>query len=172
MQFAQQVEDLRLHRDVQRRGGLVEDDDVRVGRQRPRDGNPLALATGKLVRESVQVFGANPHLSRDLGRNRAHVPGRRRTLHEQRLSDDLPDRQARIERRLRVLEHDLHVTAALARIVIDPVERARGGFDQAHQQLRQCAFAAAGLADHAQGFAGAHVQVDTVQGVGQALGTA
>jgi hypothetical protein len=46
---AQQVEDLRLHGNVKRRGGLVADDQVRFDGQRPRDGDALALPAGKLM---------------------------------------------------------------------------------------------------------------------------
>ena len=50
LQLSQQVEDLRLHRDVERRGRLVADDQLRLHRQRARDGDALALAAGELVR--------------------------------------------------------------------------------------------------------------------------
>ena len=41
LQFAQQVEDLRLHADVQRRGWLVAVDQLRLHRQRAGDGDAL-----------------------------------------------------------------------------------------------------------------------------------
>jgi hypothetical protein len=71
---------------------------------------------------------------------------------------------------LRVLEHDLHVAAAFLGVVVNPLELARRRFDQPHQQLRQGALATAGLAHDAQGFAGTHLKVDAVQGVGQGFG--
>ena len=42
----EQVEHLRLHRGVERRGRLVEQQDRRLEDQRARDGHALALAAG------------------------------------------------------------------------------------------------------------------------------
>ena len=53
LQVAQQVEDLRADRDVERRDRLVEHDELRRQRQRPGDGDALALAARELVREQV-----------------------------------------------------------------------------------------------------------------------
>ena len=50
LQAHQQVEHLRLHRHVERRGGFIEQHDLRIGDQRARHRHPLALATGNLVR--------------------------------------------------------------------------------------------------------------------------
>ena len=44
LQLVEQVDHLRLDRDVQRRHRLVEQDQLRVHRQRARDPDPLALA--------------------------------------------------------------------------------------------------------------------------------
>ncbi len=167
LQVRQQVEDLRLHRDVQGRGRLVEDDDVRVRRQGPGNGDALALAAGELVRVALQVFAADAYLLRHLGGDLTHLCHRGVAQGEQRLGDDLPDRQARVEGRLRVLEHDLHVAVALAVAGVGPAQVAAAGLDQAHEQLRQGALAAARFADDAQGFPGAQFQVDAVQGMGE-----
>ena len=53
----QQVEDLRLDRDVERRDRLVGDDQLRLQRQRARDADALALAARELVRVAVVVLG-------------------------------------------------------------------------------------------------------------------
>ena len=57
LQVLEQVEDLRLNRDVERRDGLVAEDELRVDRERAGDADPLALAAGELVREPVVVLG-------------------------------------------------------------------------------------------------------------------
>src|SRR5260370_37202473 len=44
LQIAQQVDHLRLHRDVERRDRLIADDQARVKRERAGDADPLALA--------------------------------------------------------------------------------------------------------------------------------
>src|SRR6202049_2920664 len=52
--LVQKLEHLRLDRDVERRDGLVADQQHRLHRQRPRDTDPLALPTGELVRIALQ----------------------------------------------------------------------------------------------------------------------
>ena len=52
LQVAQEVDDLALHRKVERRGRLVEQDEFRIEHQRAGDGDALALAAGEFVRES------------------------------------------------------------------------------------------------------------------------
>ena len=49
LQIGQQVDDLCLHRYVQRGNRLVAHDEFRVQHQRTRDADSLALATGKFV---------------------------------------------------------------------------------------------------------------------------
>ena len=52
LQILHQVEDLRLHRDVERRDGLVRDDEIGLDRERPRDADALALAARRIRAES------------------------------------------------------------------------------------------------------------------------
>ena len=49
-QLLEQLEDLRLHHHVERRGGLVADDQLGLAGQRERDHHALAHAAGELVR--------------------------------------------------------------------------------------------------------------------------
>ena len=62
LQAAHQVEHLRLHRHVERRGRLVADQERRVAGQRPRDRDALALSAGELVRELLPVGAAEADL--------------------------------------------------------------------------------------------------------------
>ena len=48
--LVEQLEHLRLHRDVERRDRLVGDQHLRLHRERARDADALALAAGELVR--------------------------------------------------------------------------------------------------------------------------
>ena len=56
LELLEQVDHLRLDRDVERRHRLVGDDQLRPQRERARDADPLALAAGELVREAVVVL--------------------------------------------------------------------------------------------------------------------
>jgi hypothetical protein len=50
LQILQQVQNLRLHADIERRHGFVADDQPRRQRQRPRNADPLPLPAGKRMR--------------------------------------------------------------------------------------------------------------------------
>src|SRR5206468_7834808 len=50
LQVLQQVDHLRLDRDIERRYRLVAHDEARLDRERPRDADALALAARELVR--------------------------------------------------------------------------------------------------------------------------
>ncbi len=65
-QIHQQVEDLRLDRDVERSDGLVADDQPRLDRQRPRDADPRPLAAGELMRVATAVGRIETDLTEDL----------------------------------------------------------------------------------------------------------
>ena len=60
LQVVEEVDDLRLDRDVERRDGLVGDDQARVERQGARDADALPLAARELVRVAVVVLGREP----------------------------------------------------------------------------------------------------------------
>ena len=58
----QQLDDLRLHRDVQRADRLVTDDEFRLHGDGACDGEALALAAGELMRITVAAFGVEADL--------------------------------------------------------------------------------------------------------------
>ena len=109
LQVLQQVQDLRLHRDVERRDRLVADDQLRLERERARDPDPLALAAGELVRVAVDVLGREADAGEQLADAALHVL--LGAVDRERLADDLADALARVQRRVRVLEDDLHLLA-------------------------------------------------------------
>ena len=49
-EFQEQIDDLRLNRDVERRDRFIADDKCGLDRERSRDPDPLPLTAGKLVR--------------------------------------------------------------------------------------------------------------------------
>ncbi len=57
LQVAHQVEDLRLHRHVERGGRLVADDEFGIAGKRARDRDALALSAGEFVRIFHPVGG-------------------------------------------------------------------------------------------------------------------
>ena len=74
LQVLEQVDDLRLDRDVERRHRLVADDEVWLGGERAGDADALALAAGEFVRPAMrgvarQAHGVEQHV-RCAGRDR------------------------------------------------------------------------------------------------------
>ena len=63
LQVLQQVDDLRLDRDVERGDRLVEHQEARGHGQRARDSDPLALAAGELVRVALERVAPIPTIS-------------------------------------------------------------------------------------------------------------
>ena len=161
LQLQQQVDDLRLHRDVEGGDQLVGDQAFRLHRQRPRDADALALAAGEFMRIAVGRHRAaaapGPAARRcapAIWRLRAHA------VHRQRLGQGLAHRHARVERAVGVLEHHLHA-AVEARAALGPVERPhvdavdsdacpRSGSMQPDEAAREGGLAAAGFADDAE----------------------
>ena len=62
LQVAQEVDDLPLHGEIERRGRLVEQDELRVEHQRAGDGDALPLPAGEFVREAVQRVRVEPDI--------------------------------------------------------------------------------------------------------------
>ena len=123
LQLVQQVQDLRLHRDVERAGRLVEHDQVRVERQRAGDRDALPLPAGELVRVAVEVLPAEPDLLQQLDHAFGQVGAGRLAIDAERPADDVDDEMARIERGERILEHDLAVAPELPPgVAADPVD--------------------------------------------------
>ena len=67
LQLHEQVDDLRLDRDVERRHRLVADEQARLERQRAGDADALALAAGELVRVALGHVGQQADHGDQLG---------------------------------------------------------------------------------------------------------
>ncbi|MHC2878865.1 hypothetical protein ACVI53_001735 [Bradyrhizobium barranii subsp. barranii] len=113
---ASRLEDLRLDRDVERRGRLVRNQQFRLAGQRDRNRDALAHAAGTLMR-----ILREPLLRRrdaDGGEQLDAALPRRRRVELEMLLDRLhqlgADGQHRVERGHGVLEHDREVAPAQA----------------------------------------------------------
>ena len=67
LQFLEQVEDLRLDRDIERAGRLVEHQEFRFEDDGAGDGDALALATGEFVGIAVGDGGIEPDRQQHVG---------------------------------------------------------------------------------------------------------
>ena len=163
LQLLQEVEDLRPDRHVERRHRLVADDELRLDRKRPGDADALALPAGELVRVAPGVERLEPDHLEELGDALLALGRRHHVVQHQRLGENLADGHARVERRERVLEDQLHLAAQGAEgglaqggdIVAVEDDAAGGRLDQPHHEPPDRRLAAAGLADERQRLAGA-----------------
>ena len=114
LQFAHQVEDLRLDGHVERGGRLVGDQHLGVARQRHGDHHALAHAARKLMRIGVRAplrlrdVHAAQHLDRPVHRLAAATA----LVQRDRLADLPADGEQRIERGHRLLKDHRDVVAA------------------------------------------------------------
>jgi hypothetical protein len=107
LQFAHQIEDLRLQGHVERGGGLVRDQQPGIAGQRHRDHHALAHA----ARELVRIFVDAPLRRRDMDaaqqfdRALTRVALRAAAMAQDGLDDLIADGKTRIERCHRLLEN-------------------------------------------------------------------
>src|SRR5699024_11263205 len=94
--------------EVQRRDGLVADDELRLWRESTCDGDPLSLPAGELAGQALRGVGRQAYLVQQLPDPLAGVLGRGPLDHE-RLREDLPPCQGRAGRGVGILEDHLDV---------------------------------------------------------------
>ena len=109
---------------------LVADEQLRLGRQRPRDRHPLSLSARELAREDASPLRERARRRRAAPRSARGDRPAGEPLDAHRLGDLIPDRHPGIQGALRVLEDDLDVggAGAAARRRAGPASpRRRGG---------------------------------------------
>ena len=113
-QIAQQVEDLRLGRHIERGGRLICNQELRSQRDCHGDRDALALATGEFVRIAVgrDLFRVETHAVHQCGRALVRLGARALVVDQDCLRNLVADRVDRIERRHRLLEDHRDVAAA------------------------------------------------------------
>src|SRR5581483_4613048 len=170
LQVAQQIEDLRADRDIERGDRFVADDQLRLDRKRARNRDALALAAGKFVGVAAGKARLQPDQPQQFLDPCAAPIGRHQIMQRQRLAEDLSDRHARVEGSIGILEDDLRLPAKRAQRIRVEVEQiaafepnaARVRFDQAQHEAADGGLAAAGFADESQRLAGIDVEADAV----------
>ena len=158
-QLDQQVDDLGLNRDIQRRDRFVQHQQLGAERQGPGDADPLPLSTGELVGVFLGVTGMETHQFQEflylVGIGAAAF------VDDQGLGDDVPRFHAGIERSERVLEDDLHISAngthlpspQFGDIPSHKDHPSAGGSQQSHHQLGERGLPAPRFPDQPQGLA-------------------
>jgi hypothetical protein len=176
----QQVQDLGLHRDVERRCRLVGEQQLRPARQRQRDHHPLPHAPReqmRVLREPPLGLGDPDRTQQGDRREPRLLPAHPR-LEPQGLGDLLADGHDRVERAQRVLEHhrDLVAEQRAHLAVVQPHQlathelHAAGATDvdlgqQVHDRAGQDRLPRPRLAHHTQRPAAIEREADTVDGL-------
>src|SRR5699024_2772490 len=162
--------------DVQSAGGLVGDDDLGLQGEGAGDRDALALAAGELARQDVERGLRQAHKVEQL-LHPGQAPGLGAdAVDSQRIHQRLPHRQARVQGRRGVLEHDRHLPAQLLaggatasqRLPVEEDVACGDGLQAGHHP-REGGLAGTGLADHSEHLAAAHGDahaVDRADGVG------
>ena len=162
-QPAQERDDPRLGRHVERGGRLVGDEEPRAERDRHGDPDPLPLAARELVRIAASAESCaagrptRSSVARAMARASAPAGG---AVHPHRLGHLVADRLQRVQRRHRLLEDHADVAAAdpahlrlgaaheVAAVEADPPRRHRPCRQQPHHRERGHRLARPALADH------------------------
>src|SRR2546427_3812856 len=109
LQVLQQIQDLRLDRDIERRYRLVANEHVRLHGEAAGNRDPLTLAAGEFVRILEERNLGEPHfLEQFVDPVAALALARPDAVHLQGLHEKLADRETRIERSVGILEDDLN----------------------------------------------------------------
>ena len=188
LQFAEEVEDLRLDGDIERGGRLVGHQHGGAAGECDGDHHALAHAAGELVRVALRRFGGagDADAGEECFRAGARLGRTQAEMAHQRLVDLPPDRHQRVQRGHRLLEDHRQPGAAqighlgfgeaeqIAPLEDDAVgaEFGRRRFQQAHEGERGQRLAAAAFADQAEGFAVAQLEGDAVDRLCAAAGDA
>src|SRR6185437_5211086 len=172
-QLDEEVQHLRLDRDVERRHRLVADDEFRLHRQRPGDADAGALPAGELMRVAAHIGRVEADAAQQLVDIGGEFGAGDDAVHRGRLANDVAHPHARVERGVGVLEN--HLDGELRRLalrrrqrgaVAPAIEDGAGarrhdaGDDAAERRL-----AAAGFADETDDLAGADDEIDRGDGV-------
>src|SRR5690348_10799277 len=139
-------------------------------RQRAGNADALALAAGEFVRVTVERFGAQAHLESEFGNAFRQLAAAGDAVIDERFADYVADPEARVERRIGVLEDDLqlatvgpHLAASqLVDSLAADTNLAGGRVDQFEDRLAGGRLAAAALADETQGLALGDVEGNAV----------
>ena len=106
LQVAQESQDLRLHRHIQRRRRLIGDQNIGLSRQHHGHQGALALAAGQLERVAVGMLRLQTHIHQ---KARHRLSG---AVRRERLLNLRGDRHDRIKAAHRLLKHHRHSSAA------------------------------------------------------------
>ena len=173
LQLQQQIDHLRLDRDIKRGDGLISNDHLRVKRESAGDADTLALPAGELMGVAMIDIIAHADSLQELTHPFACAFRGFRAVGNHRLGNAVADAHTRIETGIGVLENHLHAPPHVAErgficfqdILTSKLDRSAGRLGQPDNRAARSRFAATGFADQREGFAGLNIEGDILDGV-------
>lgn len=115
LQLSAEVEDRRADHGVERRGDLVAQNERGFGGKRPCEIDALLLPAGQLARIALGHGRRQAHHVEKLGHAAPPLVAAEAVIELERPPEDAADRACRVERGIRLLEHDLDAAQLIAR---------------------------------------------------------
>jgi hypothetical protein len=111
LKIVEEIQDLGLDRDIERRGRLIADDESRLHCQCAGDSDALPLPATKLVRVSIRRLLPETASFQKLFNPILKLVAGGETMHHERLTNQSADPHPRIQGPTGVLKDDLHLSA-------------------------------------------------------------
>src|SRR6185436_12243602 len=118
LQFCEQIHDLRLDGNVERRDWFDGNDELRIHCQCARNANPLSLSARKLVGKAFDEALAQAYRFQELLHPLLRFPASGEPECFEWLANNLADSHPRIQRSIGVLKNDLQVPTVLAHCLL------------------------------------------------------
>jgi hypothetical protein len=115
-QLLEQVHDLSLNRNVERRNRLICNNEIRIDCKRAGDADALSLTTGKFVRISFDKSLTKTNCLEQFLHALLCFPSSRQAKRFERLANNLANRHAWIKRCVRILKDYLEMASLFAQL--------------------------------------------------------
>ena len=166
LQFHHQVQNLRLHRHIQRRDGFIRDDQFRVQCEGAGNCDPLTLTAGHFMWEAAHEAARQMHPIKERGNPVLNFRARGDVVVLHRLCDLIHQLHLRIERSKGILKDHLHIKARLVQFFLAEAENvaalkldlAGGRLHQAQDGSTAGGFTTARFAHEAEGLTFEHLK--------------
>src|SRR4051795_11960523 len=112
----QQIHNLRLNGNVERRDWFVSNYEIRIDSESSRNPDPLSLASGEFMRISLHKAFAETNSLHQFLNALVSLPAPRQTKRFEWLSNYLPNCHARIQRSVRILKNNLKMPALITHL--------------------------------------------------------
>ena len=182
LQIVHQVQNLRLNGNVQCGNSFVTDNNPGVDGQSPCDTDSLTLTAGEFGGITIHVLALHIYFFQQVADALSALCLGLQTELFQRIRHGLIHSEGGVQRRLRILEDDLHFPSCLVQLTVVHLAKisraipefinnlAGSGADQLQDSLTQGGLAAAGFTDNAQSFTFIDHQVNAVNSADNFLG--